>query len=50
MVGNNLRSHLEHLQRKMRDAAADLGASPGRVLWHIDLRLALRPVLAAAGA
>jgi excinuclease ABC subunit B len=24
MVGNNLRTHLEHLERKMRDAAADL--------------------------
>ena len=24
MVGNNLGAHLEHLQKKMRDAAADL--------------------------
>src|SRR5690554_2250783 len=24
MMGNNLKAHLEHLQKKMRDAAADL--------------------------
>lgn len=33
----------------IRDAAADLGASPARVLWSIDLRLAARPAIAAAG-
>jgi len=33
----------------LRDAAADLGASPGRVLATIDLRLAARPAVAAAG-
>ena len=33
----------------LRDAAADLGASPGRVLWSVDLRLAARPVIAACG-
>ncbi|OJX70126.1 MAG: hypothetical protein BGO95_03685 [Micrococcales bacterium 73-13] len=33
----------------LRDAAEDLGASPVRVLWSIDLRLAARPVIAAAG-
>lgn len=33
----------------LRDAAADLGASPGRVLWSIELRLAGRSILAAAG-
>jgi len=33
----------------LRDAAADLGASPWRVLTSIDLRLAVRPAIAAAG-
>lgn len=33
----------------LRDAAADLGATPARVLWSIDLRLAARPAIAAAG-
>src|SRR5690606_33461678 len=33
----------------LRDAAADLGASPWRVLTSVDLRLAARPTLAAAG-
>ena len=33
----------------LRDAAADLGASPARVLASIDLRLAARPAVAAAG-
>ncbi|MBO9577939.1 MAG: iron ABC transporter permease [Microbacteriaceae bacterium] len=33
----------------LRDAAADLGAGPGRVLWSVELRLAVRPIVAAAG-
>ena len=33
----------------LRDAAADLGAPPWRVLASVDLRLAARPAVAAAG-
>ena len=33
----------------LRSAAAVLGASPARVWWEVDARLAARPVLAGAG-
>lgn len=33
----------------LRDAAADLGAGPARVLLAVDLRIAARPTIAAAG-
>ena len=33
----------------LRDAAADLGAPPWRVLLSVDMRLAARPAIAAAG-
>jgi thiamine transport system permease protein len=40
---------LRGVDPQLRDAAADLGASPGRVLGSIDLRLAARSIAAAAG-
>src|SRR5690606_18913055 len=38
---------LGRINDKLRQSAMVLGASPGRVLFDIDLRLALRPMAAA---
>lgn len=40
---------LDAIPSRMRDAAASLGASPGRVWLEIDLRLLRRPALVAGG-
>lgn len=40
---------LRGLDPALRDAAVDLGASPGRVLWTVELPIAGRSIAAAAG-
>ena len=40
---------LRGLDERQREAAAALGAGPLRVLWSVDLPVAWRPLLAAAG-
>ncbi len=42
MVGNNLKAHLEFLQKKMRDAAADLNFEEGRAAARRDQAAAPR--------